>query len=209
MHKSHSLKSLIKSYMTPCACVQMVPSKCQNSLTEWNKLALLHVGSCGQTRRWEAGQTEVQCWPPHFCPQGRSAASLLVSAEIQTKHTKCRVQVIQCKNVTMIKQKQRQLHIEIHDFVTIIYLCLVRVPWHPSFCWDSRCKWCSVRHRLGYQHDGRTLLRYLGNRQPWPEKQNKKSSAVQHHHFCTVNCVITWKAEAEKCLGWDQLYYCS
>lgn len=71
---------LITVWVTVCAFTLT------HSLTGWRRLASLHGGSCDQTRRWGAGQTEVLCWPPHFCLRGRSATSLLVSVHTHT-HT--------------------------------------------------------------------------------------------------------------------------
>lgn len=102
IHTAVEIASMLSSRTTNIIwlCVSSPPTWFTDSLTEWHRLALLRVDSCGQTRRWAVGQTEVRCWLPRFWLRGRSAASLLVSTSIQVKQS-CNVQSNKMQNLTI------------------------------------------------------------------------------------------------------------
>lgn len=50
-----------------------------------------------------------------------------------------------------------------------------QVPWNPSSCSDSRCRWYSGRHHWGCLHVEHNLFHFLGSKPPLPMEKSKES----------------------------------
>lgn len=57
----------------------------------------------------------------------------------------------------------------------ILYAHYSNVPWNPNSCSDSRCRWCSGRHRWGCLHAEHNLFHFLGSKPPLPMEKSQES----------------------------------